>query len=49
MINTRIKNFTVPKTLFTMIPHLREMAWSKQQNVFTAIAIATILPGVTSA
>lgn len=48
-IKTKIKNFTVPKKLFRMMPHFRKRAWSKQQNVFAASAIAMILPGVTSA
>jgi hypothetical protein len=48
-MKTKIKNFTVPKALLRMIPHLREIVWSKQQNVFTAVAITMIFPGVNSA
>jgi hypothetical protein len=42
----KIKNFTVPKKLFSIMPHFREMAWSKHENVFAASAIAMIFPGV---
>ncbi len=42
----KIKNFTVPKTLFNIMPHFREMAWSKHANVFAASAIAMIFLGV---
>ncbi len=35
-----------PNTLLRIIPHFRETAWSKQQNVVAAIEMARILPGV---
>jgi hypothetical protein len=44
----KIKNFTVPKTLFSIMPHFRETAWSKHENVFAASAIEMIFPGACS-
>jgi len=48
-IKTKIKNLITPKTLFSIIPHLLETAWSKQQNVFAVSEIAIIFPGVACA
>jgi hypothetical protein len=48
-IKTKIMNFTVPKTLFRMMPHFREIVWSKHAKVLAANAIAMIRPGVSCA
>lgn len=41
-----MNTFTVPKKLFNKIPHFLDRVCSTQQNVFPAIAMATIFPGV---
>jgi hypothetical protein len=45
-MKSKIRSFMVPKILFRMMPHFRDMVCSRHANVFAASDMPIIRPGV---